>query len=66
MLPIDEDTVADFIQSRFGLHGIMIDREVARWFHHLTGGIPFYFQKLGHICFQELMFHKKIELPKIK
>lgn len=48
--PLDEAIVLDFLRERFGEAGMAIDEDAARTIHELTGGIPFYVQKIGLNC----------------
>lgn len=52
MEPLGMEEVIDFVRERFKVVDISIDEEAAELFHGLTGGIPFYIQKLGLIAFQ--------------
>jgi AAA+ ATPase superfamily predicted ATPase len=59
MGPLKPQEVADFVQGRLKQAGISIGRETATLFHELTGGIPFYIQKLGLIAFQQALLEGK-------
>jgi AAA+ ATPase superfamily predicted ATPase len=58
MKPLGEKTVSQYIRDRLKTAGIRINAEVANSFYMLTGGIPFYVQKLGLLCFQQLFLER--------
>jgi len=62
MEPLGLEEVVDFVQGRLEVVGISIDRETAELFPRLTGGIPFYIQKLGLITFQDALLKGKKEV----
>jgi AAA+ ATPase superfamily predicted ATPase len=62
MKPLEETTVVRFVQSRFRTMRISLSVDVAKLFHKYTGGIPFYVQKLGLLCFQQAMIRKEKEI----
>jgi AAA+ ATPase superfamily predicted ATPase len=59
MKPLGMEVVVDFVKERFKVVDISIDRGAAALFHGLTGGIPFYIQKLGLIIFQDALLKDK-------
>lgn len=62
MEPLEMEEVIDFVRKRFKVVDISLDKEAAALFHQLTGGIPFYIQKLGLIVFQEALLKSRREI----
>jgi len=62
MEPLKVEEVVDFMQKRLALVNVAIAREVAELFHTLTGGIPFYIQKLGLITVQDALLNNKKQI----
>ena len=52
MEPLRENTVADFVRQRLAIAGLAITNPAVRLLHALTGGIPYYIQKLGVLVVQ--------------
>ncbi len=52
MQSLDETAVASFIKRRLAVAGFHTTPEAASLIHSLTGGIPFYVQKLGFLTAQ--------------
>jgi len=52
MEPLKGDDVVDFVQQRFAVANLSITKQAAQLFHTLTGGIPYYIQKLGVLAAQ--------------
>ena len=60
MQSLDEATVSSFVTRRFAVAGLHVSPEAARQLHSITGGIPFYVQKLGFLAAQHAQFaHRK-------
>jgi len=55
MGPLREDVVVTFVQERLALVNLRIGLPAARRLYGLTGGIPFYVQKLGGIVVQRAL-----------
>jgi len=53
MEPLAPSDVADFVAQRLAVADLHVSRQTASLFHTLTGGIPFYVQKLGLLTVQE-------------
>ena len=49
---LEEATVSRFVTQRLAVAGLHTSPEAASLFHSLTGGIPFYVQKLGFLAAQ--------------
>lgn len=62
MEPLGMEEVVDFVQRQLKVVDISIDRKAAELFHSLTGGIPFYIQKLGLIVVQDALFKDQHEV----
>ncbi len=56
MQSLDEVTVSSFVTRRFAVAGFHATPEAATLLHALTGGIPFYVQKLGFLSAQHAQF----------
>jgi AAA+ ATPase superfamily predicted ATPase len=52
MSSLDEATVSSFVSRRFAVAELRISHDAATLMHALTGGIPFYVQKLGIMTVQ--------------
>jgi len=59
---LGEDTVSGFITQRLAVGGVRVTSDAAILVHELTGGIPFYIQKLGFLSLQEARAsrHKRV------
>ncbi len=57
--PIHEDMMKRYIEDRFEYGGFRITENALDSFWSYTKGIPFYFQKLGLICYSDLSLGKK-------
>jgi len=68
MGPLKPEEVIAFVRERLRQVEISIERNAASLFHELTGGIPFYIQKLGLISFQDALLKgkKKIGPSEVK
>jgi AAA+ ATPase superfamily predicted ATPase len=62
--PIEDNEVKDFISMRLKEFNMKIDDSALNSICHLTSGIPFYFQKLGDICFRNAMLSKNKRITK--
>jgi AAA+ ATPase superfamily predicted ATPase len=58
MEPLQKREVIQFVAKRLKDCDITISSAAAELLYDLTGGIPFYVQKLGLIAFQEARFHE--------
>jgi AAA+ ATPase superfamily predicted ATPase len=56
---IDEDLMKKYIKNRFRYGGFKITEDALDYFWVNTQGIPFYFQKLGLICYSEISLKNK-------
>jgi len=54
MEPLGEDDVVAFVARRLAVAGLHISKPAGPLLHELTGGIPFYVQKLGLLVVQTL------------
>lgn len=52
MKALQEDDIVSFVQERLAIVDLSIMQHTAKIFHKLTGGIPYYIQKLGVIVAQ--------------
>ena len=52
MKALQEDDIVSFVQERLAIVDLSIMQHTAKIFHKLTGGIPYYIQKLGIIVAQ--------------
>ena len=59
MKALQEDDIVSFIQERLAIVNFSITQHTAKVFHKLTGGIPYYIQKLGVIVAQSAMSEGK-------
>lgn len=57
--PIDEEMMKSYIKERFEYGGFNITEDALDLFWSYTQGIPFYFQKLGLICYTDLSLEDK-------
>lgn len=62
MMPLTEEVVSRYVRERFGVYEIVAREEAAKEIFLLTGGIPFYVQKLGLLCFQDAMINERKEI----
>ena len=53
MEPLSESNVSEFVACRLAVAGLHLATEAGKLFHALTGGIPFYVQKLGLMVTQD-------------
>ncbi len=56
--PLDKNTVIDFVKKRFKIVQLEVQKNTAELFYEYTGGIPYYVQKLGLICFHAALLEK--------
>ena len=54
MEPLSQDDVVGFVARRLAVAGLRVSKPAGLLFHELTGGIPFYVQKLGLLVVQTL------------
>jgi hypothetical protein len=59
MGPLGEADVVAFVRERLGTAGLSISGDAARVLHRLSGGIPFYMQKLGLLVTQAALLAKR-------
>ncbi|MEN6429293.1 MAG: ATP-binding protein [Coriobacteriales bacterium] len=59
MGPLGEADVVAFVRERLGVAGLSISEDAARALHRLSGGIPFYVQKLGLLVAQAALLAKR-------
>lgn len=52
MEPLKEEVVKEYISGQFRLRHVTIEDDALTLFYTFTGGIPFYLQKLGELCFK--------------
>lgn len=59
---LDEGTVSDFVAERLAVAGFHVSSDAAAHVCALTGGIPYYVQKLGFLSLQQAQAakHKKV------
>ncbi|MCQ1534139.1 ATP-binding protein [Methanosarcina sp. KYL-1] len=57
--PIQEADVKIYIRSRLATRQIEISDQALEKIHELTGGFPFYFQKLGFLLYQDASLEEK-------
>ena len=62
MEPLDQDEVAGFVAQRLAVAGLHVSKKAARLFYTLTGGIPFYVQKLGLLTVQEAQLQSLLKI----
>ena len=55
MKALQENDIVSFVQERLAIVDLSITQHTAEIFHKLTGGIPYYIQKLGVIVAQSTM-----------
>lgn len=53
MEPLNESDVSQFVARRLAVAGLHLSTDAGKLFHTLTGGIPFYVQKLGLMATQD-------------
>jgi AAA+ ATPase superfamily predicted ATPase len=56
---LDESTVSNFIAERLAVAGFRVSNDAAARVHALTGGIPYYVQKLGFLSLQQAQAAKQ-------
>lgn len=59
MEALTKDDVVAFVASRLAVAGLHVSKSAGLLFHELTGGIPFYVQKLGLLVVQEVRLAEK-------
>jgi AAA+ ATPase superfamily predicted ATPase len=62
--PIKDNQIKDFISRRLKEFNVKIDVSALNSICKLTSGIPFYFQKLGDICYRNAILNKKRQIKK--
>lgn len=62
MEPLREEVVLKFVKSRFKCAKLKIEDNQAKLFYTYTGGIPFYVQKMGLLCFHQALVEKGKEI----
>ena len=60
--PIEKKEVKKYIKSRLSTKNIEISEEALEEIYQLTGGFPFYFQKLGFLLYQNTVLEAKSQL----
>lgn len=60
--PIAEKDVKKYIKSRLATRQIEISKSALEKIHELTGGFPFYFQKLGSLLYQDAFLEEKTRI----
>lgn len=60
--PIKEEDVKKYIKTRLATRRIEISEHALEKIHELTGGFPFYFQKLGILLHQEAFLEEKTRI----
>jgi len=58
MEPLQERVVLKFVKNRFKSSKLQITNDSAKLFYAYTGGIPFYVQKMGILCFHQAIVKK--------
>jgi len=61
---LDENTVSDFIAERLATAGSRVSNDAPALVHALTGGIPYYVQKLGFLSLQQAQAAKQKEVTR--
>jgi AAA+ ATPase superfamily predicted ATPase len=64
--PLSPNEAVPFVQKRLALAGYAVEKGAAERIYELTGGIPFYLQKLGLLLVQRLWFSGKKSVGKRK
>jgi AAA+ ATPase superfamily predicted ATPase len=62
--PLSAEEAVPFVQKRLALAGYAVEKGAAERIYELTGGIPFYLQKLGLLLVQRLWFSGKKSVGK--
>lgn len=62
--PIECKEIKKFISNRLGKFNMKMDDNALESICKLTSGIPFYFQKLGDICYRSAALKNKIKITK--
>lgn len=62
MGPLKPDETARFVRERLKVLEVEISDHAAELFHSLTGGIPFYVQKLGVLVVQDALLRRAAEI----
>jgi AAA+ ATPase superfamily predicted ATPase len=62
--PIENKDIKDFIYKRLKEFDMKIDDPALNSVCKLTSGIPFYFQKLGDICYRNAILNKNKQIKK--
>ena len=57
--PLSAEEAVPFVQKRLALAGYAVEKGAAERIYELTGGIPFYLQKLGLVLVQKLWLSGK-------
>jgi len=60
--PIKEADVKKYIRNRLATRQIEISEQALEKIHELTGGFPFYFQKLGFLLYQDAFLEEKTRI----
>lgn len=60
--PIKEDDLKKYIKSRLATKHIDISEHALENIQELTGGFPFYFQKLGALLYQDALLEEKTRI----
>jgi len=65
---LGESTVSEFASQRFAVGGLRVTKDAAHLVHELTGGIPFYVQKLGFLSLQQAKTakHKRVAISHVE
>jgi len=62
--PLSAEEAVPFVQKRLALAGYAVEKGAAERIYELTGGIPFYLQKLGLVLVQKLWLSGKKSVGK--
>ncbi|MCK4352948.1 ATP-binding protein [candidate division WOR-3 bacterium] len=62
MRPLIDEIVTKFVIHRFETQRLSIEEKSDLLFHELTGGIPFYIQKLGLLCWEQTLIEEKTKI----
>ncbi len=57
--PIKEEYIGKYIRQRLGIQNIQISDQALDNIYTVTGGFPFYFQKLGFMVYQDAVLENK-------
>jgi len=68
MEALSREDVAGFVARRLAVAGLHVSKPAGLLFHELTGGIPFYVQKLGLLVVQAAQFGEraKVDAPAVR